>query len=62
MTFDICSKFVGPMPLDVFLHEFVPDAPAPRPAGDFLFSKTSVTKNEDEFVSSPQLSLLMYSP
>jgi hypothetical protein len=49
MTFDLCEKFVGPMPVDVFLEEFIPETPTPRPHGGFSFSKDSVSQNEDEF-------------
>jgi len=55
MTFDLCEKFVGPMPVDVFLEEFVPEAPAARPQGNFAFSKDSVSQNEDEFACPPIL-------
>jgi hypothetical protein len=62
MTFDACSKFVGPMPVGIFLEEFVPGAPALRPQGDFLFSKISVSHNEDEFVSHLHFHLSMCTP
>jgi hypothetical protein len=52
MTFDTCDKFVGPMPMNVFLQEFAPEAPVPRPQLPFAFTKTSVSKNEHEFASS----------
>ena len=52
MTFDTCEKFVGPMPVNLFLQEFIPEAPTPSPKGDFSFSKSSVSQNEDEFASS----------
>ena len=58
MTFDLCEKFVGrlgPMPVDVFLEEFVPEAPTARPHGNFAFSKDSVSQNEDEFACLPIL-------
>ena len=51
MTFDACNKFVGPMPVDTFLEDFIPCAPDPRPQGDFRFAKKSVSHNENEFVS-----------
>ena len=53
MTFDMCNKFVGPMPVKEFLEEFVPDAPTPRPQGEFSFHKSCVSQNENEFVSPP---------
>jgi hypothetical protein len=52
MTFDTCEKFVGPMPVNEFFEEFVPEALTPRPKHDFSFSKSTVSQNEDEFVSS----------
>ena len=55
MTFDLCERFVGPMPVDLFLEEFVPEAPTARPQGDFAFSKDSVSQNENEFVCPPIL-------
>ena len=58
LAFDIRDKFLGPMPVDLFLQEFVPAASAARPQGIFSFFKTSVSQNEDEFVSqSRRLSL-----
>ena len=51
MTFDMCEKFVGPMPVNLFLQEFIPEAPIPRPKGDVTFSRSSVSQNEDEFAS-----------
>src|SRR5260221_10072789 len=53
MTFDICNKFVGPMPVNEFLQEFVLDTPAPRPQGEFSFRKPRVSQNENQFVSPP---------
>ena len=53
MTFDICNKFVGPMPVTDFLAEFVPAAPSPRPQGEFPFDKPRVSQNENTFVSLP---------
>jgi hypothetical protein len=53
MTFDNCDRFVGPMPVQDFLDEFLPstEAPASRPKGNFPFCKPSVSRNEIEFVS-----------
>jgi hypothetical protein len=51
MTYDTCEKFVGPMPVNEFFEEFVPEAPTPRPKHDFSFSKSTVSQNEVEFVS-----------
>jgi hypothetical protein len=50
MTLEACEKFVGPMPIDQFLSEFVPQAPNGRPANEIMFSHSSVSQNEDEFV------------
>ena len=61
MTFDICNKFVGPMPVNVFLEEFVPDAPTPRPQSEFSFHKPCVSQNENDFVSPPSPPLLMHT-
>jgi hypothetical protein len=52
MSFDTCDKFVGPMPMNLFLQEFIPQAPGPRPQGPFGFSEASVSTNEAEFASS----------
>jgi len=49
MAFDLCEKFVRPMPVDVFLEEFVREAPAARPQGNFAFSEDSVSQNEYKF-------------
>jgi hypothetical protein len=43
------------MPVDLFLEQFVPEVPAPRPQGDFAFSKDSVSQNENEIVCLPIL-------
>jgi hypothetical protein len=51
MTVDTCEKFVGPMPMRVFLSDFVPKAPEKRPMNEFVFSHSSVSQKEDEFVS-----------
>ena len=50
MTFDICNKFVGPMPVKDFLEEFVPNAPTPRPQSEFAFHEPCVSQNENKFV------------
>ena len=53
MTFDNCDRFVGPMPVQDFLDDFLPSTEVPdsRPEGDFTFSQPSVLLNEVEFVS-----------
>ena len=64
LAFDIRNKFLGPMPVDIFLQEFVPVASAARPQGIFPFSGSSVSQNEDEFVSllSPSSSFSVSTP
>ena len=49
MTFDLFERFVRPMPIDLFLEQFVPEAPTARPQGGFAFSKDSVSQNKKEF-------------
>jgi hypothetical protein len=49
MTFDTCEQFLGPMPVEDFLKEFIKEAPTACPQGGFAFSKTSVSQNENEF-------------
>jgi hypothetical protein len=51
MTREACEKFVGPMPVDKFLLDFIPEAPEARPTNEILFSHSSVSENEDAFVS-----------
>ena len=53
MTHDACEKFVGPMPVVEFLSEFIPEASEKRPANKIPFSHSSVSENEDAFVSFP---------
>jgi len=55
MARDACEKFVGPMPVDEFLLEFVPKATQVRPADQIMFSHHSVSQNEEDFVSHPEL-------
>ncbi|KAH8998184.1 hypothetical protein EDB92DRAFT_1337114 [Lactarius akahatsu] len=50
MAFDACEKFVGPMPVESFLSEFVPDAPKIRPAAAITFAHKTVSQNENEFI------------
>ena len=53
MTRETCYKFVGPMPMNEFLSEFVPEATILRPrAGKFRVSPASVSEEEEKFVSS----------
>lgn len=55
MTFDLCERFVGPMPVDIFLEEFAPEAPSPRPQDNFSFSEDSVSQKEHKFACPPIL-------
>jgi len=50
MTRDACEKFVGPMPVDKFLSDFIPKAREERPTNKIAFSHPSVSEHEDEFV------------
>ena len=51
MTRDACEKFVGPMPVDKFLSDFIPIATEARPTNEIMFYHSSVSENEDAFVS-----------
>jgi len=51
MTRDACEKFVGPMPVDKFLSDFIPQAREERPTNEIMFLHSSVSEHEDEFVS-----------
>jgi len=51
MTRDACEKFVGPMPVDKFLSDFIPEAREERPTNEVMFLHSSVSEHEDEFVS-----------
>ena len=51
MTREACEKFVGPMPVDKFLLDFIPEAPEARPANEIAFSYPTVSEHEDAFVS-----------
>ncbi|KAH9020339.1 hypothetical protein EDB84DRAFT_1678942 [Lactarius hengduanensis] len=50
MAFDACEKFVGPMPVKLFLSEFVPKAPNTRPTAAITFVHQKVSQNENEFI------------
>ncbi|KAI0291947.1 hypothetical protein B0F90DRAFT_304810 [Multifurca ochricompacta] len=56
MTFDACEKFVGPMPVHTFLAEFLPKAHESRPTNQFLFTHSTVSKNENEFIKAIEAS------
>jgi hypothetical protein len=51
MASDACNKFVGPMPVDEFLLEFVPEAAEKRPVNEIGFSGATVSQKEALFVS-----------
>ncbi|KAH9960891.1 hypothetical protein BC827DRAFT_1376549 [Russula dissimulans] len=56
MARDACEKFVGPMPVDEFLLEFVPEATEPRPVDKIMFPASSVSQNEDNFIRAIEAS------
>ncbi|KAH9960890.1 hypothetical protein BC827DRAFT_1384148 [Russula dissimulans] len=56
MARDACEKFVGPMPVDEFLLEFVPEATEVRPADKIMFLAPSVSQNEDYFIRAIEAS------
>ncbi|KAI0273341.1 hypothetical protein BC834DRAFT_203946 [Gloeopeniophorella convolvens] len=52
MSDDNCERFVGPMPLDEFLEEFVPKAPEDCPTDAIAFSGDSVAGKETSFIEA----------
>ena len=50
MTREACDKFVGPMPVNEFLSEFIPEATKRRPRNRIRFSHSSVSQKEKTFV------------
>ncbi|KAI0256251.1 hypothetical protein BJV78DRAFT_449298 [Lactifluus subvellereus] len=50
------KRFVGPMPVNLFLSDFVPKAPKRRPTNEFVFAHSSVSQNEDEFICAVEAS------
>ncbi|KAI0292369.1 hypothetical protein B0F90DRAFT_278101 [Multifurca ochricompacta] len=52
MTFDASEKFVGPMPVEEFLKEFVPEARETRPTGGILFGKSTASQHENAFIQA----------
>ncbi|KAH9975124.1 hypothetical protein BGW80DRAFT_1204651, partial [Lactifluus volemus] len=54
MSFDFCDKFVGPMPVQDFLDDFLPlpETPAFRPQAVFEFIEPSVSQNETKFIQA----------
>ncbi|KAH9020337.1 hypothetical protein EDB84DRAFT_1565760 [Lactarius hengduanensis] len=51
MAVDACERFVGPMPVELFLSEFVPEAPNTRPTAAITFAHKTASQNENEFAS-----------
>jgi hypothetical protein len=58
MTREACDKFVGPMPVDQFLSEFVPETTKKRPCNRIRFSHSSVSRKEEAFVCHRILSVI----
>ncbi|KAI0245238.1 hypothetical protein BJV78DRAFT_540079 [Lactifluus subvellereus] len=56
MALDAGERFVGPMPMDLFLSDFIPKAPKERPKTEFVFAHPSVSQNEDEFIQAIETS------
>jgi len=52
MTREASEKFVGPMPIALFLSEFIPRASTERPTNEIALPHSSVSQNEDAFVRS----------
>ena len=50
MTREACDKFVGPMPVNEFLSEFIPETTQKRPLNSIRFSHSSVSQKEKTFV------------
>ena len=50
MTREACEKFVGPMPVNEFLSEFIPESTKKRPPNNIRFPHSSVSRNEKAFV------------
>ncbi|KAH9051849.1 hypothetical protein EDB87DRAFT_1826506 [Lactarius vividus] len=51
MASDACDKFVGPMPVELFLSNFVPQAPNTRPTATITFTHSAVSENENQIAS-----------
>src|SRR6267154_311835 len=51
MILEACEKFVGPMPVNEFLSDFVPEAAEKRPANEISFSDVSISQKEEKIVS-----------
>ncbi|KAH9174765.1 hypothetical protein EDB89DRAFT_469874 [Lactarius sanguifluus] len=50
MAVDACERFVGPIPVELFLSEFVPEAPNTRPTTAITFAHKTASQNENEFI------------
>ncbi|KAH8984954.1 hypothetical protein EDB92DRAFT_1950421 [Lactarius akahatsu] len=51
MAVDACERFLGPMPVEFFLSEFIPEAPNTRPTAAITFANKTASQNENEFAS-----------
>jgi hypothetical protein len=51
MLCEASEKFVGPVPVDEFLSEFVPEAAEKRPANEINFPDASISQRGEKFVS-----------
>ncbi|KAF8502737.1 hypothetical protein F5888DRAFT_1115378 [Russula emetica] len=56
MTCEGYEKFVGPMPVNEFLSEFVPEAAEKRLANEISFSDASILQKEDNFIGAMEAS------
>ncbi|KAI9507640.1 hypothetical protein F5148DRAFT_1149590 [Russula earlei] len=57
MTWDICDKFIRPMPIAEFREEFVPEASQARVTERIIsFDKCSVSHNEDHLIQAIKMS------
>jgi len=50
MAWDACDKFVGPMPVNEFLSDFIPETTLKRPASEITFTYKSVSETEDVYI------------
>ncbi|KAH9051847.1 hypothetical protein EDB87DRAFT_1836142 [Lactarius vividus] len=51
MASDACDKFVGPMPIELFLSNFVPQAPNTRPTAAITFAHSAISQTENQIAS-----------
>ncbi|KAI0273318.1 hypothetical protein BC834DRAFT_928374 [Gloeopeniophorella convolvens] len=52
LTLDIMDKFVGPMPVDEFFQEFVPEAPTAPPTDTIAFSGELASGHENQLIEA----------